>query len=93
MKVILKANLIILIIACLLSLSNAALGCELVDQRTNSSGNVVQEVVDNDGEKIGMVRMRSNGKWEAIVLKQGALNDTFYSPEEAAEAICKALKQ
>lgn len=93
MIILIKKSWKILIVVGLLSISAQTMACELGDQRTNSSGNVVQDVVDNEGDKIGMVRMRSNGQWEAIVLKQGALNDTFYNAEEAAEAICKSLKQ
>ena len=89
MKITLRINMVILLVIGVLSLCGEVRSCELNDLQVTWSGEYMHEVLDSDGNVIGVVHLRrSDGKWEALLFGEGALNELFVEAQEAAKAVC-----
>ena len=66
------------------------LGEATVDPR---SGVVEHKVFASDNATVGVVRQAPEGHWDAVVHNLGALNEKFFTPQKAAEAVCAAIRQ
>ena len=71
--------------------SAGAMACDLSAERVTPKGDYVRDVTNSGGDVVGMVRQRSDGQWEAVVVRQGALNAPFFSASAAAHGVCRIL--
>lgn len=87
-------NLVFVIGIFTLSLSSAnAQECELGDIEILSTAKIQRLVYTGSGEHVGLVFEIHPGKWEALVLGQGVMNELFVNAEQAAQAICDVVQK
>ena len=93
MKTKAKSHWMIVAIAAgmLLFSSVGAMACDLGAERVTPKGDYVRDVTNDHGDVVGMVRQRNDGQWEAVVRRQGALNNPFLSAPAAANGVCRTL--
>lgn len=75
----------------MLGASGLAAACELGRAQYNAAGEQ-QITVNDNGQQVGMVSQGRDGRWEAVVENQGALNQRYPSFRAAAHAVCEAAE-
>lgn len=76
----------------LLAGSGLAAACELGPVQYNAAGERQVTVINPPGEQVGVTMQSPDGRWEAIIANQGAMNQRYSSPRAAAQAICEAAE-